>query len=64
MKKSTETFFTAIGAILLAIIIGAMTVYGIYASDETMTDDEILSYLEEYPDSERLNELAEKRNLK
>lgn len=64
MKKSTKNFFLAIGVIFLGFIVGIETISAVYAWDETMSDYELISYLEKYPDSKRLNELAEKRNLK
>ena len=64
MKKLVKDFWWIVGCVILALVIGAETVHAINCWDEKMSDQEITSLLEKYPDSKRLNELAEKRNLK
>lgn len=60
MKNIIKTI--AKSALLVAISFGfALAV--VNAWDETMTDDEILYYLNEEPDSKNLQKMALKRNL-
>lgn len=64
MKKIFKEVGLILAVIFLGLLVAFETVKAIYAWDETMTDSEVMYYLEKYPDSERLNEIAEKRNLK
>lgn len=60
MKNIIKTIARSV--ILLAMIFG-VTAAAVNAWDETMTDDEILYYLNEEPDSKNLQKMALKRNL-
>lgn len=60
MKNIIKTI--AKSALLVAISFG-FTLAVVNAWDETMTDDEILYYLNEEPDSKNLQKMALKRNL-
>ena len=60
MKNIIKTIAESV--ILLAMIFGVTTA-AVNAWDETMTDDEILHYLKEEPDSKNLQKMALKRNL-
>lgn len=64
MKKNSKNFLLAVGVIALGLIVGAETLLAIRAWDNTMTDEQIISYLERWPDDKRLNQLADERNLK
>ena len=64
MKKNSKNFWFAVGVIALGLIVGAETLLAIRAWDNTMTDEQIISYLERWPDDKRLNQLADERNLK
>lgn len=64
MKKNSKNFWLAVGVITLGLIVGAETLLAIRAWDNTMTDEQIISYLERWPDDKRLNQLANERNLK
>lgn len=60
MKNIIKTI--AKSALLVAISFG-FALAAVNAWDETMTDDEILHYLNEEPDSKNLQKMALKRNL-
>lgn len=60
MKNIIKTI--AKSALLVAISFG-FALAAVNAWDETMTDDEILYYLNEEPDSKNLQKMALKRNL-
>lgn len=60
MKNIIKTI--AKSALLVAISFG-FALAAVNAWDETMTDDEILYYLNEEPDSKKLQKMALKRNL-
>lgn len=64
MKKSTkENIIAIIGVAILFGLVVFEGVKAIDAWDNTMTDEEIEYYLEKYPDSKKLNKMAEERNL-
>lgn len=54
---------TIAGSVILLAMIFGVTAAAVNAWDETMTDDEILHYLNEEPDSKNLQKMALKRNL-
>lgn len=54
---------TITGSVILLAMIFGVTAAAVNAWDETMTDDEILYYLNEEPDSKNLQKMALKRNL-
>lgn len=54
---------TIAGSVILLAMIFGVTAAAVNAWDETMTDDEILYYLNEEPDSKNLQKMALKRNL-
>lgn len=60
MKKFITTILKA--AVIVAMIFG-FTAVAFDAWDNTMTDDEILYYLNEEPDNKNLQKMALKRNL-
>ena len=60
MKKFIKSTFLVIGATLVTLLFTNLL---INAWDNTMTDEEIVYYLEQYPTEEKLMKLAEKRNL-
>lgn len=60
MKKFITTILEA--AVIVAMIFG-FTAVAFDAWDNTMTDDEILYYLNEEPDNKNLQKMALKRNL-
>jgi hypothetical protein len=49
--------------IVLAAALAAVTVLGLRAWDATMTDEEVVYYLEHYPDEPALQRLAADRGL-
>lgn len=51
------------GSVILLAMIFGVTAAAVNAWDETMTDDEILYYLNEEPGSKNLQKMALKRNL-
>lgn len=59
MKILKNTLLAISTAILMLISVHACG----EAWDNTMTDEEIMYYLEKYPTEEKLIKLAEKRNL-
>lgn len=63
MKKCMKDFVLFLGVIILAFLVGYETLCAIDAWDNTMSDREIISFLEKYPDSKKLNQMAEERNL-
>ena len=60
MKKFIKSTLLVIGATLATLL---FTNLFINAWDNTMTDEEIVYYLEKYPTEEKLIKLAERRNL-
>lgn len=60
MKKFIKSTLFFAGIILAMFL---FTKLFIDAWDNTMTDEEIVYYLEQYPTDEKLIKLAEKRNL-
>lgn len=60
MKKFITTILEA--AVIVAMIFG-FTAVAFDAWDNTMTDDEILYYLNDDPSSKKLQKMALKRNL-
>ena len=60
MKKIIKSTLLVIGATLATLL---FTNLFINAWDNTMTDEEIVYYLEKYPTEEKLIKLAERRNL-
>lgn len=54
---------TIAGSVVLLAMIFGVTAAAVNAWDETMTDDEILYYLNKEPDSKNLQKMALKRNL-
>ena len=60
MKKFIKSILLVVGATLVTFLF--MNLF-IDAWDNTMTDKEIVYYLEQYPTEEKLIKLAEKRNL-
>ena len=60
MKKFITTILEA--AVIVAMIFG-LTAAAVTAWDNTMTDEEVITYLEQYPDEVKLQKIALKRNL-
>ena len=60
MKKFIKSTLLVIGATLVTFLF--MNLF-LNAWDSTMTDEEIVYYLEQYLTEEKLIKLAEKRNL-
>ena len=60
MKKFIKSTLLVVGATLVTLLFTNLL---INAWDNTMTDEEIVYYLEKYPTEEKLMKLAEKRNL-
>lgn len=60
MKKFIKYTLLVIGATLVALLF--MNLF-LNAWDNTMTDEEIMYYLEQYSTEEKLIKLAERRNL-
>ena len=60
MKKTLKTLGLAV-AVVAGIF--AFTSFALDAWDNTMTDAEVIQYLNEYPDEVKLQKLAEKRGL-
>ena len=60
MKKFIKSTFLVIGVTLVTLLF--MNLF-LNAWDNTMTDEEIVYYLEQYPTEEKLVKLAERRNL-
>lgn len=54
---------TIAGSVILLAMIFGVTAAAVNAWDETMTDDEILYYLNDDPSSKKLQKMALKRNL-
>ena len=63
MKKFIKSTLLVIGATLATLATLLFTNLFINAWDNTMTDEEIVYYLEKYPTEEKLIKLAERRNL-
>ena len=60
MKKFIKSSLLVVGATLATFL---FTNLFLNAWDNTMSDEEIMYYLEQYPTEEKLIKLAEKRNL-
>ena len=60
MKKFIKSTLLVIGATLVTLLFINLL---INAWDNTMSDEEIVYYLEQYPTEEKLIKLAERRNL-
>ncbi len=60
MKKFIKSTLLVIGATFITLLF--MNLF-LNAWDNTMTDEEIVYYLEQYPTEEKLIKLAERRNL-
>lgn len=60
MKKFIKSTLLVIGATFATLL---FTNLFLNAWDNTMTDEEIVYYLEKYPTEEKLIKLAERRNL-
>lgn len=60
MKKIIKSALLVVGATLVTFL---FTNLFLDAWDNTMTDEEIVYYLEKYPTEEKLIKLAERRNL-
>ena len=60
MKKFIKSTLLVIGATLVTLLF--MNLF-LNAWDNTMTNEEIVYYLEQYPTEEKLIKLAERRNL-
>jgi hypothetical protein len=60
MKKTLKTLGLAV-AVVAGIF--AFTGFALDAWDNTMTDAEVIQYLNDYPDEVKLQKLAEKRGL-
>ncbi len=60
MKKFIKSTLLVVGATLATFL---FTNLFLNAWDNTMSDEEIMYYLEQYPTEEKLIKLAEKRNL-
>lgn len=60
MKKFITTILEA--AVIVAMIFG-LTAAAVNAWDNTMSDEEVITYLEQYPDEVKLQKIALKRNL-
>lgn len=60
MKKFITTILEA--TVIVAMIFG-LTAAAVNAWDNTMSDEEVITYLEQYPDEVKLQKIALKRNL-
>lgn len=60
MKKFIKSTLLVIGATFVTVLF--MNLF-LNAWDSTMTNEEIVYYLEQYPNEQKLIKLAEKRNL-
>jgi hypothetical protein len=60
MKKFIKSTLLVIGATLVTLL---FTNLFLNAWDNTMTDKEVMYYLEQYPTEKKWIKLAEKRNL-
>lgn len=60
MKNIIKTIAESV--ILVAMIFG-LTAAAVNAWDNTMSDEEVITYLEQYPDEVKLQKIALKRNL-
>jgi len=60
MKKFIKYALLVIGSVLMTLL---FTQLFLDAWDNTMTDEEIVYYLEQYPNEEKLIKLAERRNI-
>lgn len=60
MKKFIKSILLFVGATLVTFLFINLF---LNAWDNTMTDEEIVYYLEQYPTEEKLMKLAERRNL-
>lgn len=60
MKKFIKSILLFVGATLATFLFTNLL---LDAWDNTMTDEEIVYYLERYPNEQKLIKLAEKRNL-
>ena len=60
MKKFIKSVLLVIGTTFVTLLF--MNLF-LNAWDNTMTDEEIVYYLEMYPNEEKLIKLAEKRNI-
>ncbi len=60
MKKFIKSILLFVGTTFMALLF--MNLF-LNAWDNTMTDEEIVYYLEQYPTEEKLIKLAERRNL-
>lgn len=60
MKKFIKSTLLVVSATLVTLLF--MNLF-LNAWDNTMTDEEIVYYLEQYPTEEKLIKLAERRNL-
>lgn len=60
MKKFITTILEAV--VITAMIFG-LTAAAFDAWDNTMSDEEVITYLEKYPDETKLQKIALKRNL-
>lgn len=60
MKKFIKSVLLVVGTTLVTLLF--MNLF-LNAWDNTMTDEEIVYYLEQYPNEEKLIKLAEKRNI-
>ena len=60
MKKFIKSVLLVVGTTLVTLLF--MNLF-LNAWDNTMTDEEIVYYLEQYPNEENLIKLDEKRNI-
>lgn len=60
MKKFIKSVLLVVGTTFVTLLF--MNLF-LNAWDNTMTDEEIVYYLEMYPNEEKLIKLAEKRNI-
>lgn len=60
MKKFIKSVLLVVGTTLVTLLFINLF---LNAWDNTMTDEEIVYYLEMYPNEEKLIKLAEKRNI-
>lgn len=60
MKKFIKSVLLVVGTTFVTLLF--MNLF-LNAWDNTMTDEEIIYYLEQYPNEEKLIKLAEKRNI-
>ena len=64
MKKFIKSTLLFVGAIIVTLLFMNLFMnLFLDAWDNTMTDEEIVYYLEKYPTEEKLIKLAERRNL-